>query len=79
MNHRRPERNDLIEPGEFDRRMVVNMKSARTLFIGAVALYILWFGALVAMAIVSGERPVKGRLRPTVPAVAPADSELPKD
>ena len=55
------------------------MKSARTLFIGAVALYILWFGALVAMAIVSGERPVNGRLRPTVPAAAPADSELPKD
>jgi hypothetical protein len=59
--------------------MVVNMKSARTLFVGAVALYILWFGALVALAIVSGERPVEGRLRPKVPATAPADSELPKE
>jgi hypothetical protein len=59
--------------------MVVNMKSARTLFIGAVALYILWFGALVAMAIVSGERPVEGRHRPAVPAAAPTGPELPKD
>ena len=26
----------------------MNMKSARTLFVGAVALYILWFGTLIA-------------------------------
>ena len=57
----------------------MNMKSARTLFVGAVALYIVWFGTLIALAIVSGERPVEGRQRPMVPAAAPADSELPKD
>ena len=35
----------------------MNSKSARTLFVAALALYILWFGALVALAIVSADRP----------------------
>jgi hypothetical protein len=51
----------------------VNAKSARALFGAALALYILWFVALVALAVVSGERPVSGT---TNPAPAPASSPL---
>jgi hypothetical protein len=56
----------------------VNLKSARTIFGAAVALYVVWIGALVAMAIVSGARPVDRRERHTpAPAAAPASSETP--
>jgi hypothetical protein len=51
--------------------LVVNPKSARTLFGAALALYILWFVALVTLAVISGERPVTGK---TKPAPAPATS-----
>jgi hypothetical protein len=49
----------------------VNPKSARMLFGAALALYILWFVALVTLAVISGERPVIGK---TKPAPAPAIS-----
>ena len=42
----------------------MNAKSARIFFIAALGLYILWFGALVGLAIVSGDRPATTRLRP---------------
>jgi hypothetical protein len=41
----------------------VNPKSARTRFVAALALYILWIGALVALAIVSADRPPDARIR----------------
>ena len=49
----------------------MNAKSARVLFGEALALYILWFVALVTMAVVSGQRPVSAT---TNPAPAPASS-----
>jgi len=54
-----------------ERKLVVNAKSARALFGAALALYILWFVALVALAVVSGERPGSGK---TISAPAPASS-----
>ena len=54
-----------------ERSLIVNAKSARALFGAALALYILWFVALVTLAVVSGERPVS---RTTNPATAPASS-----
>ena len=58
----------------------MNAKSARIFFIAALGLYVLWFGALVGLAIVSGDRPATTRLRPAVaPARVPADAEQPKD
>jgi hypothetical protein len=69
-----------VDPVEFDRSMVVNAKSARIFFVAALGLYILWFGALVGLAIVSADRPATTRLRPVaVPAPVRGDTELPKD
>jgi hypothetical protein len=45
----------------------VNWKSARSRFAAALALYVIWIGALVAMAVVSGARPVERPSR-TAPA-----------
>jgi hypothetical protein len=57
----------------------VNSKSARTLFIAAMTLYILWFGALVALAIVSADRPADAKARSApAPAAAPVVPEKPK-
>ena len=71
-----------MEPGEIDRRKIVilNVKSARMRFIAALGLYLLWIGALVALAVVSGERPPESKSR-TVPAPAttPADPEPPSE
>lgn len=53
----------------------MNAKSARLLFFAALGLYILWFGTLVGMAIVSGDRPATTRLRPAA-AAAPASPDL---
>jgi hypothetical protein len=55
----------------------VNVKSAHMQFVAAVTLYILWLGALVAMAIVSADRPATTRLRP-VAAPARANPEVPR-
>jgi hypothetical protein len=60
----------------------VNSKSARTFFVAALTLYILWFGALVALAIVSSDRPAQARARSArapAPASAPIVPEQPKD
>jgi hypothetical protein len=57
----------------------VNLKFARTFFVAALALYILWFGALVALAIVSSDRPPQARARSPAPASAPVVPEQPKD
>jgi hypothetical protein len=60
----------------------VNLKSARTFFVAALALYILWFGALVALAIVSSDRPAQARARSApapAAASAPVVPEQPKD
>jgi hypothetical protein len=52
--------------------LVVNSKSARIRFVAALALYVLWFGALVALAIVSADRPAAAKARSAAPArVAP--------
>jgi hypothetical protein len=48
----------------------VNAKFARVLFGAALALYILWFVALVTMAVVSGQRPVSATTNPA-PATSP--------
>jgi hypothetical protein len=57
----------------------LNAKSARIFLIAALGLYILWFGALVGLAIVSGDRPATTRLRPAAPARAPvpANADVP--
>ena len=39
----------------------MNPKSPRILFFAALGLYILWFGALVGLAIVSADRPSEGQ------------------
>jgi hypothetical protein len=49
----------------------VNAKSARAIFGAALALYLLWFVALVTLAVVSGERPVSATINPA-PAPAPS-------
>jgi hypothetical protein len=57
----------------------VNTKSARTLFVAALALYIFWFGALVALAIVSADRTADAKLRSApAPASALVAPEQPK-
>ena len=58
----------------------MNAKSVRIFFVAALGLYILWFGALVGLAIVSADRPATTRQRPVAaPAPAPGETELPKD
>jgi hypothetical protein len=60
--------------------MVLNANSARIFLIAALGLYILWFGALVGLAIVSADRPATTRLRPAAAAVpVPADTDLSTD
>ena len=85
---RRPRLNALVsnesairsQPGDTDGRMVVNPKSARTLFVAALALYILWFGALVALAIVSADRPADAqRPRASARRRLPLPLNKPKD
>jgi hypothetical protein len=69
-----------VEPVDTDGRKIVNWKSARTLFVGALALYIFWFGALVALAILSADRPADAKVR-SAPAAgsAPVVPEQPKE
>jgi hypothetical protein len=55
----------------------VNRKWARTLFVAALGLYLLWFSALVVMAVVSGERPISAST--AHPASAPLDVDRTKD
>jgi hypothetical protein len=62
-----------VDPGEFDRSMVVNAKSTRNFFIAALGLYILWLGSLVGLAVMSADRPATNRLRP-VAAPAPVSA-----
>jgi hypothetical protein len=60
----------------------LNAKSARIFLIAALGLYILWFGALVGLAIVSADRPATTRLRPAAaaaPVPVPADTDLSTD
>jgi hypothetical protein len=58
----------------------MNAKSARALFGAALALYILWFGALVTLAVVSGERPASGTTHPSrAPASSPSVLEQTSD
>jgi hypothetical protein len=55
--------------------MIVSIKRARTVFVAALACYLLWVGALVALAVVSGARPGDRRARiapePVAVPVAP--------
>ncbi len=48
----------------------MNARSARIFFIAALSLYILWFGALVGLAIISADRPAATRLRHVAPPAA---------
>jgi hypothetical protein len=48
----------------------VNTKFARTLFGVALAVYLLWFAALVTLGVVSGTRPQEAKPRPETPSVA---------
>lgn len=76
---RRPNRiKKPVEPAHSDRRIFVSAKSARIQFFGALGLYLLWVGVLVALAVASGERPSESRNR-AAPAVAPAAPEQPND
>jgi hypothetical protein len=50
--------------------MVVTAKLARTLFVAALALYLIWLAALVTLGVVSGARPAEGNSRPATTAVA---------
>jgi hypothetical protein len=47
----------------------VNTKVARILFGAALALYLLWFAALVTLGIVSGARPGDAKPHPATPPV----------
>jgi hypothetical protein len=51
----------------------MNVKSARMLLGAAVALYFLWVGALIAMAVYSSARPPERIIHPS-PATSPVDS-----
>jgi hypothetical protein len=60
--------------------MVVNPKLARILFALALAMYLLWFAALVTLGVMSGDRPAEGRTRSvTVPLSPSPDLLQPKD
>ncbi len=58
----------------------MNVKSARKVFIAALALYLLWVAALATLAVYSGSRPAAGKIgtatnqTPTSP-----DAEPPTD
>jgi hypothetical protein len=52
----------------------MNVKSARILLSAAVALYVLWVGSLIAMAVYSSARPSDRNIRPS-PAASPADPQ----
>jgi hypothetical protein len=52
----------------------MNVKSARMLLGAAVALYFLWVGGLIAMAVYSAARPPDRIIRPS-PATSPADPQ----
>ena len=52
----------------------MNLKSARILLGAAVALYFLWVGGLIAMAVYSAARPADRTIRPS-PATSPAESQ----
>ena len=49
----------------------MNLKSARMLLGAAVALYFVWVGGLIAMAVHSSTRPSDRIIRPA-PATSPA-------
>jgi hypothetical protein len=58
----------------------MNANSARKLFAAALAVYLLWVGALAIVAVVSGSRPTAGTIPPTRNLTPPApDSEQPTD
>jgi len=60
--------------------MVVNVNSARKVFVAALALYLLWVAALATMAVVSGSRPLAAKIgTATDLAPPPPDSEPPND
>jgi hypothetical protein len=52
----------------------MNVKSARILLGASVALYVLWVGSLIAMAVYSAVRPPDRIIRPS-PATSPADPQ----
>jgi hypothetical protein len=53
----------------------VKQRSARVLLAAAVALYVSWVGALIAMAVLSATRPADANSRP-VRALSRADRAL---
>jgi hypothetical protein len=53
----------------------VNGKSARTLLVAAVALYLVWLGSLIAMAVYSAKRPPLERIVRPLPASSLAEPE----
>jgi hypothetical protein len=58
----------------------MNANSTRALFGAALALYILWFGTLVTLAVVSGERPASATTNPSpAPASSPSVLEQTSD
>jgi hypothetical protein len=60
--------------------MNANIARARILFGAAAALYVLWIGALVVNAFVSGARPPERVIQhDQTPASVPATIELQKD
>jgi hypothetical protein len=56
----------------------MNLRSARILLGAAVALYFLWVGSLIAMAVYSSARPPERIIRPS-PATSPADPQNPDE
>jgi hypothetical protein len=56
----------------------MNLRSARMLLGAAVALYFLWVGSLIAMAVYSSARPPERIIRPS-PATSPADPQNPDE
>jgi hypothetical protein len=55
---------------------VMHTKLARSLFGASLALYVLWVGALVALAVVSGNRP--GERQPQLTPAAAAAPDKPE-
>jgi hypothetical protein len=50
----------------------MNLKSARMRLIAAVALYFVWVGSLVVMAVYSSTRPADRTIRPS-PEASPGE------
>jgi hypothetical protein len=56
----------------------VNGKPGRKVFVAALALYLLWVGALATLAVVSASRPSAARIG-TATGLTPTDSKPPDE